>query len=110
MRPLISRRQVRRRLNSGAPASSSYRLSSGKQEPSLSEDTWHRASLFVDRKARRGQTCSALAAKLADWLQSPEAKEWREAREKNSGRLSEKTCVVHGDLLVTSFLVGEMFS
>ena len=38
--------------------------------------------LFVDRKARKGQPRSTLEAKLAEWLESPEAKDWKDAREK----------------------------
>lgn len=36
--------------------------------------------MFTDRKARKPQTKSVLADKLAAWLQSNDAKEWRRDR------------------------------
>ena len=38
--------------------------------------------LFQDRKAHKGQARSTLQQKLAVWLQSDDAREWREARER----------------------------
>jgi hypothetical protein len=42
--------------------------------------------LFTDRKARKPQTKSVLAGKLAVWLQSDDAKEWRRDRMQLTGQ------------------------